>query len=129
MMSTIQARSLLHARLWEELYRGQRAPFHAVEHDPPVDRTDAHYSIRLTTGRRWIPIIPVCRVGGILRRCGATKASTLTEDGKGYDILRGEWVRVSSRRGSILARCTSIRAEPGLAFMTFTFRMKWPPIC
>ena len=32
----------LHSRLWEEPLQGPKAPFHAVDHDPPVDRTDEH---------------------------------------------------------------------------------------
>ena len=42
----------LHSRLWEDPVPGHRAPFVAVEHDPPVDRLDDDFPIRLTTGRR-----------------------------------------------------------------------------
>ena len=42
----------LHSRLWEDPVPGSRAPFVPVVHDPPVDRLDAEYPIRLTTGRR-----------------------------------------------------------------------------
>ena len=41
----------LHSRLWEDPVPGNRAPFVPVEHDPPVDRLDADFPIRLTTGR------------------------------------------------------------------------------
>ena len=30
----------LHGRLWQDPVEGPRAPFHAVEHDPPVDQLD-----------------------------------------------------------------------------------------
>ena len=43
---------LLHSRLWEDPVPGTRAPFVPVDHDPPVDRLDADFPIRLTTGRR-----------------------------------------------------------------------------
>src|SRR5207245_1628727 len=42
----------LHARLWKDPAEGRLAPFHAVEHDPPVDRLTEEFPIRLTTGRR-----------------------------------------------------------------------------
>jgi len=42
----------LHGRLWERPISGRRAPFHAVEDDPPVDTLTEEVPIRLTTGRR-----------------------------------------------------------------------------
>src|SRR5438128_10524909 len=42
----------LTARLWKDPAEGRLAPFHAVEHDPPVDRLTEEFPIRLTTGRR-----------------------------------------------------------------------------
>ena len=40
-----------------------------------------------------------------------------------YDICEGEWVRVSSRRGSILAPVHfDSGLRPGLAFMTLHFQ-------
>ena len=41
----------LHGRLWERPVVGPRAPFAAVEHDPPVDELTDEYPLRLTTGR------------------------------------------------------------------------------
>ena len=42
----------LHSRLWEDPVPGNRVPFVPVDHDPPVDKLDADFPIRLTTGRR-----------------------------------------------------------------------------
>src|SRR6185503_19665857 len=42
----------LHARLWSDPPEGKLAPFHAVEHDPPVEQPDEDYPFVLTTGRR-----------------------------------------------------------------------------
>ncbi len=42
----------LHSRLWEDPVPGNRVPFVPVDHDPPVDRLDDDFPIRLTTGRR-----------------------------------------------------------------------------
>ena len=114
----------LHARLWEEPVQGPRAPFHAVEHDPPVDRTDAVYPIRLTTGRRldsYNTGVQSGRYTSPLRRKESLDLSP--EDGRRYDICEGEWIRVSSRRGSILAPVHfDSGLRPGLAFMTLHFQ-------
>ena len=37
----------LHSRLWENPIEGERAPFAAVEHDPPVEALDDEYPMRL----------------------------------------------------------------------------------
>ena len=111
---------LLHDRLWEEPVRGPKAPFHAVEHDPPVDRLDEDFPIRLTTGRRLDSYNTGVQTGGYsspLRRGETLDLSP--EDGLRYDVKEGERVRISSRRGSITAPVrydSSLR--PGLAFMT-----------
>ena len=42
----------LHSRLWEWPLRGPRVAFVPVEHDPPVDKLDDEFPLRLTTGRR-----------------------------------------------------------------------------
>src|SRR6185436_3754153 len=42
----------LHGRLWQDPVVGPKAPFHALQNSPPVDRLDASYPLRLTTGRR-----------------------------------------------------------------------------
>jgi predicted molibdopterin-dependent oxidoreductase YjgC len=110
----------LHDRLWEEPVRGPRAPFLAVEHDPPVDRLDGVYPIRLTTGRRLDSYNTGVQSGGY--RSPLRRGETLDlspEDGARYGVRDGERVRVSSRRGTIVAPVRydpSLR--PGLAFMT-----------
>jgi len=113
----------LHGRLWEEPVRGPKAPFHVVEHDPPVDRLDDDFPIRLTTGRRLDSYNTGVQSGGYsspLRR-GET-FDLFPADGTRYGINDGERVRITSRRGSIVAPVrydSSLR--PGLAFMTLHF--------
>ena len=113
----------LHGRLWENPVKGPKAPFHAVEHDPPVDRLDDDFPIRLTTGRRLDSYNTGVQTGGYrspLRRDETLDLSP--EDGKRYGIRDGERVRVISRRGAVMAPVrfdTSLR--PGLAFMTLHF--------
>ena len=113
----------LHARLWKDPVEGARAPFHAVENDPPVDRLTDEFPIRLTTGRRLDSFNTGVQTGEYtspLRRGEALLISP--EDGKLYGIGDGERVRASSRRGSVEVE---VRIEPslrgGLAFMTLHF--------
>ncbi len=113
----------LHARLWKNPVEGARAPFHAVENDPPVDRLTDEFPIRLTTGRRLDSFNTGVQTGEYtspLRRGEALLISP--EDGKRYGVGDGERVRASSRRGSVEVE---VRIEPslrgGLAFMTLHF--------
>jgi len=113
----------LHARLWQEPVEGQRAPFHAVDNDPPVDKLSDEFPIRLTTGRRLDSFNTGVQTGEYtspLRRGEALLISP--EDGKRYGVGDGERVRASSRRGSVEV---DVRFEPslrpGLAFMTLHF--------
>jgi formate dehydrogenase major subunit len=113
----------LHGRLWKDPVEGALAPFHAVEHDPPVDRLTDDFPIRLTTGRRLDSFNTGVQTGGYtspLRRGEALLISP--EDGKRLGVVEGECVRASSRRGSVEVNVgfdTSLR--PGLAFMTLHF--------
>jgi formate dehydrogenase major subunit len=117
--------SYLHGRLWEADpgRRGMPAPFGLVQHDPPVDLTDEHYPVRLTTGRRLDSYNTGVQSGGFaspLRRGEYVELSP--EDAERHGVTVGEKVRVVSRRGTVVAPVwidTALR--PGLAFMTFHF--------
>jgi predicted molibdopterin-dependent oxidoreductase YjgC len=95
-----------------------------VEHDPPVDRIDEEYPIRLTTGRRLDSYNTGVQSAGYsspLRRGETLDLSP--DDGARYSVAEGEWVRVSSRRGSILVPVHfDPGLKPGLAFMTLHFQ-------
>jgi len=113
----------LHGRLWHEPLIGPRAPFHVVEHEPPVDQLDEQYPIRLTTGRRLDSYNTGVQSGmyaSPLRR--GESIDLAPEDARHYNLREGEKVRVSSRRGSVIA---PVRLDsglrPGLAFMTLHF--------
>jgi len=114
----------LHGRLWKDPVEGPRAPFHAVEHDPPVDRLSEEFPIRLTTGRRLDSYNTGVQTAGYaspLRR--RESLDIAPEDGARLLVADGETVRVVSRRGSVTAPArydTSLR--PGLAFMTLHFQ-------
>jgi formate dehydrogenase major subunit len=102
----------LHSRLWHDRLIGPRAPFSVVEFEPPVDELSEEFPIRLTTGRH----LDSYNTGEQSRRFSSPlrRAATIDlspEDGERYRVQEGERVRVSSRRGSVLA---PVRFDPGL---------------
>ena len=110
----------LHGRLWADPLIGPRAPFHIVEHVPPVDALDEQYPIRLTTGRRlddYNTGVQTNKFASPLRRREALELSP--EDGLKYQLREGEKVRVSSRRGNVVAPVRfDSGLRPGLAFLS-----------
>ena len=114
----------LHSRLWEDPVPGSRVPFVPVDHDPPVDKLDADFPIRLTTGRRLDSYNTGVQSGSLkspLRRGETLDMSP--EDLVRFDLVEGERVRVTSRRGQIEV---PVRVDeglrPGLTFMTLHFQ-------
>ncbi len=114
----------LHERLWAEPVEGMLAPFHAVEHSPPVDELSDEFPIRLTTGRRLDSFNTGVQTGGYqspLRR--SESLDIHPEDGVRLDVADGEIVRIVSRRGAIEAPVRyDATLRPGLMFMTFHFQ-------
>lgn len=113
----------LHSRLWERPVKGPRAPFHPVEHDPPVDRLDDEFPLRLTTGRRLEDFNTGNLTAGYRypRRRGET-LDVSPEDAARLGLAEGERVRVRSRRGAVVAPVHIDEGlRPGLTFMTFHF--------
>lgn len=113
----------LHGRLWQTPVVGPRAPFSSVHNAPPVDKLDDQFPLRLTTGRRLDSYNTNAQSGGYsspLRKPEAIELSP--EDGTRYNVSEGEKVRVSSRRGSVIAPVRFDRSlRPGLAFLTVHF--------
>ena len=66
----------LHSRLWEDPVPGNRAPFVPVEHDPPVDRLDDDFPMRLTAGRRLDSYNTGVQSGGYRTRGARARRST-----------------------------------------------------
>jgi predicted molibdopterin-dependent oxidoreductase YjgC len=113
----------LHGRLWSDPLIGPRAPFSPVEFEPPVDQLDKDFPIRLTTGRRLDSYNTGVQTGRYTSPLRHKEAIDLSpEDGARYHLREGEKVRVSSRRGSVIA---PVRFDPGLrpglAFLTMHF--------
>ena len=113
----------LHGRLWERPISGRRAPFSCVEHRPPVDELTDEFPIRLTTGRvldSYNTGVQSGKFDSPIRSGDALEISS--EDAAMLNIVDGETVRVSSRRGSILMRVkTDAELQVGLVFTTFHF--------
>jgi formate dehydrogenase major subunit len=114
----------LHSRLWEDPVPGNRVPFSPVDHDPPVDKLDGDFPIRLTTGRRLDSYNTGVQTAGYtspMRRGESLDISP--EDVATYGLTDGERVRVISRRGQVEV---PIRVDeslrPGLTFMTLHFQ-------
>ncbi len=113
----------LHARLWKDPVEGPLAPFHAVEHDPPVDLLTEEFPIRLTTGRRLDSFNTGVQTGGYSSPLRTREALLISPaDGARLGIDDGERVRASSRRGSVEVPVRfDASLRPGLAFMTLHF--------
>ena len=113
----------LHGRLWKRPVEGSKAPFHAVEHSPPVDTLTEEFPLRLTTGRRLDSFNTGVQTGGY--RSPRRKGETLDLspfDMKRLDLAEGERVRVVSRRGEIEVPVrVDPNLKPGLAFITLHF--------
>jgi formate dehydrogenase major subunit len=104
--------TFLHGRLWADPLIGPRAPFSVVHHEAPVDQLDKDFPIRLTTGRRlddYNTGVQTEHFASPLRREEALDLSP--EDGVRYQLREGEKVRVTSRRGFVVA---PVRFDPGL---------------
>jgi formate dehydrogenase major subunit len=113
----------LHGRLWKDPVEGPFAPFHAVEHDPPVDRLTEEFPIRLTTGRRLDSFNTGVQTGQYTSPLRTGEALLLSpEDGERLGVEEGERVQASSRRGSVEVNVRFDKSlRPGLAFMTLHF--------
>ncbi len=115
----------LHGRLWDAdpAKRGRLAPFSVVIDDPPVDTLSDDFPLRLTTGRRLDSYNTGVQSGGFqspLRRGESIDIGPIDAARLGVEV--GEFVNVSSRRGTITAPVTIDPAlRPGLVFMSMHF--------
>ena len=113
----------LHGRLWDDVVV-DRAPFHVVEHDPPVDVLDAEFPLRLTTGRRLESFNTGIQSAGFRSPLHAGGEAILLSpaDGARYGVVDGSRARIVSRRGAVEAPVRfDATLRPGLAFMNFHF--------
>jgi formate dehydrogenase alpha subunit len=102
-----------------------RGHFSPVHHQPAAELPDDEYPLMLTTGR----ILQHYHTGTMTRRVDGLnllvpeeRVEINVQDGAALGIADGDWVRVSSRRGTVTARARVFnRPRPGLVFMTFHF--------
>ena len=113
----------LHGRLWMRPVPGPLAPFSICTNTMPVDELTEEYPLRLTTGRRLDSYNTGVQTGVFsspLRRGETLDISPA--DAVSYGLEEGDVVRVTSRRGSVVA---PVRLDDGLreglVFMTFHF--------
>jgi formate dehydrogenase major subunit len=114
----------LHARLWERgEKRGRAAPFTVVLHEGPVELPDAEYPLLLTTGRRLESYNTGVQTAGYDSPLHWGEMLDISpEDAARLGIADNESVRISSRRGSVLAPAHIDRSlRPGMVFMTLHF--------
>jgi formate dehydrogenase major subunit len=113
----------LHARLWDTPRGGRAAPFSVVRHEGPVEMPDAEYPLLLTTGRRLESYNTGVQTGGYDSPLHLGEALELSpEDAARLGIATGDPVRVSSRRGQVIAPARVDRSlRPGVVFMTLHF--------
>jgi len=113
----------LHARLWDTPRGGRAAPFSVVEHEGPVEMPDAEYPLLLTTGRTLESYNTGVQSGGYDSPLHLGEALELCpEDAARLGIADGDPVRVTSRRGHVLAPARVVRSlRPGVVFMTLHY--------
>jgi predicted molibdopterin-dependent oxidoreductase YjgC len=113
----------LHAQLWADEIE-KRAPFHPVNHEGPVEMPDDEYPFQLTTGRR----LAFHNTGTMTQSYKKVKdpeelLEICEDDARKLGIEDGDFVRVSSRRGTVPKVKASVtdRVRPGLLFMGYSF--------
>ena len=102
---------------------GPRAPFSVAGNVGPVDALDAQFPIRLTTGRRLDAYNTGVQSGHLKSPLRNGETIDLSpSDGRQYNLHEGDKVRVTSRRGSVIAPVRfDSGLRPGLAFLTMHF--------
>jgi formate dehydrogenase major subunit len=115
----------LHDRLWNDdpAKRGRLAPFSVVHHEGPLEMPDDEYPFTLTTGRRLESYNTGVQSGGYASPLHRGETLDISpEDAAGLGAANGTLVRISSRRGSVVA---PVYIDPGLrrgvVFMTLHF--------
>jgi formate dehydrogenase major subunit len=113
----------LHARLWDTPRGGRAAPFSVVRHEGPVEMPDAEYPLLLTTGRRLESYNTGVQTGGYDSPLHTGESLDLSpEDAVRLGVATGDAVRITSRRGHVVAPARVDRSlRPGVVFMTLHF--------
>lgn len=99
--------------------------FSALDFEPPVELPDAEYPFVLNTGRRLFHYhtgTMTRRAKGLNTIYGEESIEINPADAKKLGVCEGELVKVSSRRGSIIAKANvTARVPGGMVFTSFHF--------
>lgn len=112
----------LHERFWQDKVE-QKAPFHPVEYNPPVEMPDEEYPFQLTTGRRLAFYNTGVQTQDYKNVKNAEEFLEICqEDADRLGISDGNFVKISSRRGAVLVKSNiSKKVSTGLVFLSFHF--------
>lgn len=113
---------VLHSRLWDDQVVA-KAPFHAVDWEPPVETPDADYPFLLTTGRRlaFFNTGVQSNVYDHPHKVGEWMEMN-PDDADRLGVDDGDLVEVVSRRGQLTVGIQRSHAvKPGVVFLTFHF--------
>lgn len=95
-----------------------------IEYEAPAELTNEEYPVLLTTGRMLYHYNVMTRYSrnlDTLRPCELAEINPA--DAAKIGVAEGDQIRVTSRRGSILARVTiTDKLRPGVMFMTFHYK-------
>jgi predicted molibdopterin-dependent oxidoreductase YjgC len=108
----------------EKFTRG-KGLFSPVEHQEPAETPDKNYPFILTTGRilqHYHTGSMTHRVAGLETLAPEERVEVNPDDAARLGLNDGDWVRVSSRRGTVESRAwVTDRVGHGLVFMTFHY--------
>ena len=102
-----------------------RGLFHAVEYKPPAEIPDEEYPFWMTTGTEYAHYLTATmtrRCATLDREMPELMTDLNPEDGMRMQIAHGDYVRVTSRRGTLVSRVQlTRRVKPGMIFMPLHF--------
>jgi len=100
-----------------------RARFIAVEHDEPLEPTDASFPLTLTTGRvrdHWHTLTRTSKSPALRSRTPEPILEVNLRDARRASIQDGDFVEIASRRGKAVAQCrVSAAIREGTCFLPF----------
>ncbi len=102
-----------------------RGKFYPVEYQPPIEEPDSEYPFLLSTGRtlyHYNSATMTMREDGVTDKQEEPFVEISPEDASALGVADGDWLRLTSRRGSIEARAAvGDRVYPGLVWMALHF--------
>jgi predicted molibdopterin-dependent oxidoreductase YjgC len=102
-----------------------RGKFYPVDYQPPIEQPDSEYPFVLSTGRTLYHYNSggmTMREEGVAQKQPGPFFELNAEDAASLGIAEGDWVRLVSRRGELVARAAvGERVYPGLVWMALHF--------